>query len=104
MKKAPHAKKAGTTASSALDAVSGKFPVLYLLLVLFITALVFSGVSRLKWTNWDDDDYIYENRLVQEGDFAKIFSQPSANTYTPLVVSMFAMEWKLVKDKPLLYH
>lgn len=74
-------------------------------LVLIITAIVFSGSLTLNWTNWDDDLYIYENPLVTEGAFKEIFTTlPASNTYNPLVLTSFALEWKLVKDKPFLYH
>ena len=77
-------------------------------LVLVVTALVFSGSLSLKWTNWDDDLYVYENKLVREGALKKIITPPADpanyNTYSPLVISSFALEWKLVKDRPFLYH
>ena len=77
-------------------------------LVLAVTALVFSGSLSLKWTNWDDDLYVYENKLVREGALKKIITPPADpanyNTYSPLVISSFALEWKLVKDRPFLYH
>jgi protein O-mannosyl-transferase len=78
---------------------------LVLFLVLVITAVLFSGVLTLGWTNWDDNLYIYENPLVSEARLKDIFTRPADyNTYNPLVISSFALEWKLVKDKPFLYH
>jgi tetratricopeptide (TPR) repeat protein len=74
-------------------------------LVLIITAFVFSGSLKLNWTNWDDDLYIYGNQLVKEGTLKEIFTTPADyNTYNPLVIVSFALEWKLVKDRPFLYH
>jgi tetratricopeptide (TPR) repeat protein len=73
--------------------------------VLIITAVVFSGSLILNWTNWDDDLYVYENPLVSEARLKDIFTKPADyNTYNPLVISSFALEWKLVKDRPFLYH
>lgn len=81
---------------------------LVIFLVLIITALVFSGSLKLDWTNWDDDLYVYKNRVVSEGKLKDIFIPPADpannNTYNPLVISSFALEWKLVKDRPFLYH
>lgn len=78
------------------------------MLVLIITAVVFSGTLKLGWTNWDDDLYIYENHLVKEGMLKEIFMPPANpadnNTYSPLVISSFALEWKLGKGNPFLYH
>jgi Tfp pilus assembly protein PilF len=85
-----------------------KISCLILLLVLIITASVFSGSLRLDWTNWDDDLYVYENRFVRDGDIKNIIIPPSDsamyNVYSPIVISSFALEWKLVKDRPFLYH
>lgn len=78
---------------------------LIILLVLIVTALVFSGSLKLDWTNWDDDLLIYENPLVKEGTVKDIFTKPADyNTYNPLVIVSFALEWKLVKNRPFLYH
>ena len=76
-----------------------------ILMVLIVTALVFSGSLKLGWTNWDDDLYVYNNRLVKEGTIKDIFTKPADyNTYNPLVIVSFVLEWKLVKDNPFLYH
>lgn len=83
----------------------GKRDLALISLVLIITALVFSGTLELDWTNWDDDLFVYENRLVREGTPKEIFTESAKyNTYNPLVISFFSLEWKLVKDKPFLYH
>lgn len=69
--------------------------------VVLLTGLVFSGVTKLEWTNWDDDEYVYENIMVMQGDYGAIFSEPVNNNYNPLPVAMHAWEWKQVLDKPL---
>ncbi|MBP6639263.1 MAG: tetratricopeptide repeat protein [Bacteroidia bacterium] len=68
------------------------------LIVVLVTTIVFSGVTKLHWTNWDDDEYVYENSMVMEGDYKAIFKEPVNNNYNPLPVAMFAWEWELVKD------
>ncbi len=74
-------------------------------LMLIVTALIFSGSLKLDWTNWDDNLLVYENPLVREARFIDIFTKPANyNTYNPLVISSFALEWKLVGDRPFLYH
>jgi protein O-mannosyl-transferase len=79
-----------------------------LLGLLIITAIVFSGSLNLEWTNWDDDRLIYNNKLVQEGNLKDIITPPANPadniTYNPLVISSFALEWKLIKNNPFLYH
>lgn len=83
----------------------GKNSYLVLFLVLCITALVFSGSMKLGWTNWDDDLYVYKNPVVKAGTLKDIFTTSGDyNMYVPLVIASFALEWKMVKDKPFLYH
>ncbi len=83
----------------------GKNSYLVLSLVLFMTALVFSGSMKLDWTNWDDDLYVYKNPVVREGTLKEVFTTSGDyNMYVPLVIASFALEWKLVQDKPFLYH
>ena len=83
----------------------GKHSRLVFFLVLIITSLIFSGSLKLDWTNWDDDLLVYENPLVREARFKDIFTGLAEyNTYNPLAISSFALEWKLVKDRPFLYH
>lgn len=78
---------------------------LVLFSVLIITGVVFLGSLKLEWTNWDDNLLVYENPLVQEPNLKDIFTKPAVyNTYNPLVILTFALEWKLVQDKPFLYH
>lgn len=86
---------------------SEKYNILVFLGVLVVTALVFSGSLKLDWTNWDDGLHVYENQLVREAKFKDIFLPdrlPDYNTYIPLVISSFVLEWKLVQDRPFLYH
>jgi len=82
-----------------------KHNIIVFVLVLIITAFVFYDSLKLDWTNWDDNFYVYENPMVHDARLKDIFSKPADyNTYNPLVISFFAFEWKLVKDKPFLYH
>ncbi|HEX2900018.1 MAG TPA: tetratricopeptide repeat protein, partial [Bacteroidia bacterium] len=64
----------------------------------------FQGVTQLQWTNWDDDRYVYENKLVAEADYSAIFSTPVAGNYNPLPIATFALEWQVAGDNPWLYH
>jgi len=76
----------------------------YITLVIICTLLLFSGVSEPGWTNWDDDVCLLENLVVKEGGISRIFTSPVGETYNPLVLLSWVLEWKLVTDQPLLYH
>ncbi|MDI6743115.1 MAG: tetratricopeptide repeat protein [Smithella sp.] len=88
------------------DLVKGnKYNLLVLMSVLIITAIVFSGSLNSEWTNWDDNLLVYQNPLVKEPNLKDIFTKPAIyNTYNPLVILSFALEWKIVQDRPFLYH
>jgi protein O-mannosyl-transferase len=73
-------------------------------LVVVLTAIVFSGVTRLDWTNWDDDLYVYENDMVIRGDYAAIFTTPVSGNYNPLSIATHAWEWQQVGNWPWFYH
>ncbi len=72
------------------------------LLVVIVTSVVFSGVLRLQWTNWDDDQYVYGNAAVVQGDYRAAFQTPITNAYNPLPVATFAWEWQQTQSQPSL--
>lgn len=77
-----------------------------LLLVSFITL---APVLQNGWTNWDDNSYIVNNQLVRDSSFdglAKLFlpSNKTMDTYTPLTLVSFALEYSMVGLDPFLYH
>lgn len=90
--------------TKSVSGVKAPGSLVYLFPVLIITAIVFSRVFQLGWTNWDDDVYVYENPLVQEFSIREIFTNPAAHTFNPLVVLSWAMEWKVAGMDPWLYH
>ena len=72
----------------------------YALLVVLLTSVVFSGVLRLGWTNWDDDKYVYENPVVLNGDYANSLLVAANYSYNPLPGLTFAWEWQQMLDNP----
>jgi len=68
--------------------------------------LLFFYVPTLKFdfVNWDDSENVYENQNVINFDLEGIFSDHVIGNYNPLTILTFALEYKLVKDKPGLYH
>lgn len=102
-KPAPPATKPRAERSKAAAAAGGGFKpnwntLLLLALVLVVTGIVFSGVTKLHWTNWDDDEYVYENEMVMKGDYGAIWDNPVNNNWNPLPVMMHAWEWKQTAD------
>ncbi len=96
---------APTKPAVAIPAPSGAFDIktwALALLVVVVTGIVFAGVGKLKWTNWDDDEYVYENQMVLDGNYKAIFTKPVNNNYNPLPVAMHAWEWKQMAGKKTL--
>lgn len=74
-----------------------------LFLVAF-TFLLFSPSLKYDFVNWDDDVNIYENENVVRFDLKGIFTDHVIGNYNPLTTLTFVLEYKLVGEKPFLYH
>ncbi|WP_372949831.1 tetratricopeptide repeat protein [Mariniphaga sp.] len=68
------------------------------------TFLLFSPSLKYNFVNWDDDVNIYENENVIHFDVNGIFTDHVIGNYNPLTALTFALEYKLVGEKPFLYH
>ena len=68
------------------------------------TFLLFSPSLKYNFVNWDDDVNIYENENVVRFDVNGIFTDHVIGNYNPLTTLTFALEYKLVGEKPFLYH
>ncbi len=57
--------------------------------------------------NWDDDTHLYQNPLIQSLELAnikKIFTTPINDTYIPLTIFSFALEYHFFNLNPFVYH
>lgn len=66
-------------------------------------------VLQNGWTNWDDKVYITENPLIRDASLSnlgKLFlpENKTMDTYTPLTLVSFALEYSFVELDPFLYH
>ena len=78
-----------------------------LLIVLFITCLVYLPSLNNGFTNWDDDTHLLENASVWQlsgKNIKEIFTSDVNKTYIPLTELSFAVEYHFVKDKAFVYH
>jgi protein O-mannosyl-transferase len=77
------------------------------LLLLIITAAVFSPSLRNGFTNWDDNILVTENNGIKTLNWhntAEIFSTTYGNLYHPLVLMSYSLEYLLFKLNPAAYH
>jgi len=68
------------------------------------TFLLFSPSLEYDFVNWDDDVNIYENENVIRFDLKGIFTDHVIGNYNPLTTLTFALDYKMVGEKPFLYH
>ncbi len=78
-----------------------------ILLILCAVFLVFSPALKHPFVQWDDDVHCYNNPNVRGLDAARvkaIFTTDVNNTYIPLTIFSFALEYHFFKDHPMAYH
>ncbi len=77
--------------------------------VLLATFLVYLPSLRNALTNWDDNQYLLNNPLVNHLSFqtlVKLFTPTTyvLGNYHPLTLLTYAIEWHFVGANPLAYH
>lgn len=77
------------------------------LLLIFLLLLI-TGVSYLPmfgntFTNWDDDFYVINNKLITGPDWQGIFSQPVVANYHPLTIISYSINYALTGLNPSSY-
>jgi tetratricopeptide (TPR) repeat protein len=78
---------------------------LCLLISVFVAILYFNSLGN-QFTNWDDE-MIYQNPQVQHLDWTgikKIFTLQQGNTYQPIRMLSYAIDYKIWKLNPIGYH
>src|ERR1700752_4255866 len=81
----------------------------YIIAILLLTGLCYSGIKNNQFTNWDDEEYVVENPLVKStsnNNIKKIFdteTEVSLN-YHPLTVYSLALNYKYSKLSPKAYY
>ncbi len=78
---------------------------LCLLISVFITILYFNSLGN-QFTNWDDG-MIYQNPSIRNLNWEgikKIFTLQRGNTYQPIRMLSYAMDYRIWKLNPLGYH
>ncbi len=77
---------------------------LYILVLLAFSFLIFSPSLKNEFVNWDDDRNVYENQLVKEPNLKAIFSQNVIGNYNPLSILSFAIEHHFFGMDPKMMH
>jgi len=101
-KQAPPVKKAAP--SKPFD-----YKWLWLAAILVLTFIVFYPALQAEFTNWDDNVYLNENKLITGLSFdhiKKIFSidNPVSLNYHPITILSLAIDYHFSKLAPFRYH
>jgi tetratricopeptide (TPR) repeat protein len=78
-----------------------------LLLILVVTAGLFSSALPREFTNWDDPEYIVNNPLIQSltlENLNTIVTEPYFANYAPLTLISYAVDFKLFRLEPWGYR
>lgn len=76
-------------------------------IVLFLTFLVYSPALFFQFVSMDDPERILNNPLIRSlspGNIGKIFTSIVYDTYMPLTLFSYALEYHFVRLQPFLYH
>ncbi|MBK5284260.1 MAG: glycosyltransferase family 39 protein [Bacteroidia bacterium] len=63
-----------------------------------------SPMLNNTFTNWDDQLYVINNKLLQEPDWKGIFSRPVVSNYHPLTILSLAFNYQISKLSPDSYY
>ncbi|MFQ5586515.1 MAG: tetratricopeptide repeat protein, partial [Thermodesulfobacteriota bacterium] len=81
--------------------------ILAISLIAIVTFLAFSSSLNNGFTNWDDNDYITGNPLIQTiscSNLKSIFISFNLSNYHPLVLLSFLLEYHFFQLNPFIYH
>jgi len=97
-KKQPKSKKSSASIQRSLRKAKDpgkRSMIIWLLILIGITAICFSPMLSNGFTQWDDEDYVTKNRLLQGPDWYGIFTQPVSANYHPLTMISLAFNYSL---------
>ncbi len=103
VKSKPVPKTKGKAVAAKKPAISTWLPFGIALLLVLTTWYIYKPSLNNSFTNWDDPDYVLENKQVKEFDAASadyFFTHASATNYHPLTMLSLGLDYHItVKDK-----
>ena len=76
----------------------------YLALVIVASLIAFWPAFYNEWTNWDDEGYVLNNRLIKTGTFSDFFKGYVEGNYHPFTMLSLAWNYQSGALKPFIYH
>jgi len=83
-----------------------KKEVILLACIIVITVIIYFPALHHKFTNWDDDIYITNNKYIKAltpANIEHLFTKPVALNYHPLTMLSFALNYKISGPDPFSY-
>lgn len=77
--------------------------IMWPLAVAVITAVCLWPMLQNEFTNWDDEFYVLNNKLLRGPDWSGIFSEPVVGNYHPLTILSFAFNYAVSGTEPFSY-
>ena len=75
----------------------------WILPILLITGICLSPMLFNEFTNWDDEYYVVQNRLLRGPDWNGIFSKPVVSNYHPVTIASLALNYSIGALDPTSY-
>ena len=75
----------------------------WILPILLITGICLSPMLYNQFTNWDDEYYVVQNRLLRGPDWDGIFSKPVVSNYHPVTIASLALNYSIGGLDPTSY-
>ena len=97
-------------AKTDLTKSNSRLPYFILAGILLLTFLIYLPSLDNKFTNWDDQDYVTENKLIAHPEnLYQILTTPVSVNYHPLTMYSLALDYKIASklsddEKPRVYH
>ena len=81
--------------------------ILTVFLIAVVTFISFYPALKNNFTNWDDDKYVTENKVIRSispKNIASVFTSFFAGHFQPVTILSFLLEYHLFKLNPFGYH
>lgn len=81
-----------------------KVPYWMVLLGILLAIIVYSPTFKADFVNWDDNDYVLENQVIQNGTLGELITSPVQGNYHPLTMLTLAFNHYISGNHAGSYH
>ena len=103
-KKSAAAKDLVSNRAATLQVPHSNKLALFIIALILITLGIYASSLKNLWTNWDDEGYVLQNKLVTSFDLKSIFSEQVMGNYHPVTVLTEAIEFHFFHNNAAGFH